>query len=201
MVILRSFILTTSTVHQAVTSLCWQRSKPVIVNESSCTAETALLGDSVEDSILMPDPLPSVTSSSLALSTAVPSSRNPGRSGPSFETSSVAAIGSGFTSSMLHVSSAEETPVRTPLWPARPGGALSRLHAPRSTYDFKDEMEVFSPLVDVQPITPSLDKLWEDKKPSSLLFPSSTRKFPFMKDGGIDHPVSDWKPSATFEQV
>ncbi|PON65666.1 Guanine nucleotide-binding protein, beta subunit [Trema orientale] len=195
---------------EAVTSLCWQRSKPVLVNESSCTAETALLGDAVEDSILMPDPLPSVTSSSLSLSTAVPSSRNPGRSGPSLETSSVAATSSGFTSSMLHASSAEETPHRTHLWP---GGPLSRLHAPRSSYNFKDEMEVFSPLVDVQPITPTLDKFWDDpdrskkehlqldKKPSSLLFPPSTRRFPFSKDGGIDHPIFDWKPSSTSEQV
>ncbi|PRQ38116.1 putative transcription factor WD40-like family [Rosa chinensis] len=49
---------------EAVTSLCWQRSKPVIVhvNESSSSVETALVGDAVEDSILMPDPLPSVTS-------------------------------------------------------------------------------------------------------------------------------------------
>ncbi|XP_062092605.1 protein NEDD1 isoform X1 [Humulus lupulus] len=194
---------------EAVTSLCWQRSKPAIVNESSCTAETALLGDAVEDSILMPDPLPSMTSSSLSLSTAVPGSRNPSRSGPSLETPSIAATSSGFTSGMLHMPSAEETPQRNHLWP---GGALSRLHAPRSSYNFKDEMEVFSPLVDVQPITPTLDKFWDDpekskkehllldKKPSSLLFPSSTRRFPFSKDGGIDHPIFDWKPNSTSEQ-
>lgn len=196
--------------YQAVTSLCWQRSKPVIVNESSCTAETALLGDAVEDSILMPDPLPSVTSSSLSLSTAAPSSWNPGHSGPSLETSSLAATSSGFTSSMLHMSSAEETPQRTHLWL---GGALSRLHAPRSSYNLKDEMELFSPLVDVQPITPIFDKSWDDperskkehllsdKKPSSLLFPSSARRFPYSKDGSIDHPILDWKPSSTSEQV
>ncbi|XP_015876593.3 protein NEDD1 [Ziziphus jujuba] len=194
---------------EAVTSLSWQRSKPVIVNESNCTAETALMGDAVEDSILMPDPLPSITSSSLSLSTSVSNSRNLGRSGPPVETSLVTTTGSGFTSSTLHVSAAEETPHRSHLWP---GGTLSRLHAPRGSYNFKDEMEVFSPLVDVQPITPSLDKIWDDpdrskkehllidKKPSSLLFPSSGRRFPFAEDSGSDHPIFDWKPSSTSKQ-
>ncbi|KAH8497000.1 hypothetical protein H0E87_019642 [Populus deltoides] len=157
---------------EAVTSLCWQRSKPVIVNESTCTPEIALLGGAVDDSILMPDPLPSVTSSSVALSTSV--------------------------------SGSEETPHRSHLWP----GTLMKLN-PRSSYNFKDEMEVFSPLVDVQPITPSLDKFWDDqeglkkdnlsvdKKPSSLLFPSSSRRFPFQEDGTNDHPIFDWKSSST----
>lgn len=206
-VFLTLFVLIIYSIHQAVTSLCWQRSKPVIVNESNCTVETALLGDAVEDSILMPDPLPSATSSSLPLSMAVSGSRNPGRPGLSTETSSVTA---GLTSSTLHVSTGEDTPHRGHLWP---GGTLSRLHAPRSTYNFKDDMEVFSPLVDVHPITPSLDKLWDDhdrskkdhllgdKKPSSLLFPSSSRRFPFAEDGAGDHPIFDWKPSSTSKQV
>ncbi|KAG6670166.1 protein NEDD1 isoform X2 [Carya illinoinensis] len=192
---------------EAVTSLCWQRSKPVIVNESNCTAETALVGDAVEDSILMPDPLPSVTSSNVLLSTSVSSSRNSGRFGTSVEASSLTAAGSGFASSTLNI--AEETPQRSHLWP---GGSLARLHAPRSSFNFKDEMEVFSPLVDVQPITPSLDKLWEDregtkkdhllldKKPSSLLFPQSSRRFPIAEDSGGDHPIFDWKPSLTSKQ-
>ncbi|XP_028059672.1 uncharacterized protein LOC114263355 isoform X6 [Camellia sinensis] len=73
-------------------------------------------------------------------------------------------------------------------------------------------MKVFSPLVEVQPITPSLDKLWDqhegakkdhlrvDKKPS-LLFPSSNRRFPLSKEGGgSDHPIFDWKPSSTSKQ-
>ncbi|KAJ6772708.1 PROTEIN NEDD1 [Salix koriyanagi] len=79
-------------------------------------------------------------------------------------------------------------------------------------YNFKDEMEVFSPLVDVQPITPLLDKFWDDheglkkgnlsveKKPSSLLFPSSSRRFPFQKDGTNDSPIFDWKSSSTSRQ-
>jgi protein NEDD1 len=193
---------------EAVTSLCWQRSKPVIVNESNCTAETALVGNAVEDSILMPDPLPSVTSSSLSLSTAVSSSRNLGRLGASMEASSLTATNNAFASSTLHTSTGEETPQRSHLWT---GGTLSRLHAPRSSYNFKDDMEVFSPLVDVQPITPSLDKLWDDhegkkdhllvdKKPSSLLFPSSSRRFPIPDDSGNDHPIFDWKSSSTSKQ-
>ncbi|XVF75264.1 hypothetical protein PTKIN_Ptkin13bG0173700 [Pterospermum kingtungense] len=191
---------------EAVSSLCWQRSKPAIVNESTCSAETALLGGVVEDSILMPDPLPSVTSSSLSLSTAISGSRNSGHSGPA-EVSCLTSS-SGSLSSTLNLSSSEETPHRNHLWP---GGILTRLHAPRSTYNFKDDMEVFSPLVDVQPITPSLDKLWNDhegtkkehlltdKKPSSLLFPSS-RRFAFADDGANDHPIYDWKSSSISQQ-
>ncbi|XP_048446474.1 protein NEDD1 isoform X1 [Pyrus x bretschneideri] len=180
---------------EAVTSLCWQRSKPVVVNESNCTVETALLGDAVEDSILMPDQLPSVTSSSLPLSTAVSSSRNSGRSSLSAETSSVTAAGSGLTSSILCVSTGEDTPQRGRLWP---GGTLHRLHPPRSTYNFKDDMEVFSPLVDVHPITPSLDKLWDDDKLKKDNL--SGRRFPFAEDGASDHPIFDWKPSSTSKQ-
>ncbi|KAJ6901257.1 protein NEDD1 [Populus alba x Populus x berolinensis] len=175
---------------EAVTGLCWQRSKPVIVNESNCTAEIALLGGAVDDSILMPDPLPSVTSSSVALS-SVSGSGNSGRSGPALESSSLTATVGGPASTIPNLSVAEETPHRSHLWP----GTLTRLNPPRSSYNFKDEMEVFSPLVDVQPITPSLDKFWTDheglkkdnlpvdKKPSSLLFPSSSRRFPFAEDG------------------
>ncbi|RXI08893.1 hypothetical protein DVH24_023037 [Malus domestica] len=180
---------------EAVTSLCWQRSKPVVVNESNCTVETALLGDAVEDSILMPDQLPSVTSSSLSLSMAVSSSRNSGRSSLSAETTSVTAAGSGLTSSILCVSTGEDTPQRGRLWP---GGTLHRLHPPRSTYNFKDDMEVFSPLVDVHPITPSLDKLWDDDK--SKKDNLSGRRFPFAEDGASDHPIFDWKPSSTSTQ-
>ncbi|KAK7816405.1 protein nedd1 [Quercus suber] len=195
---------------EAVTSLCWQRSKHVIVNESNCTTETALVGNAVEDSILMPDPLPSVTSSSLSLSTVVSSSRNLGRLGASMEASSLTASSSAFASSTLHTSTIEETPHRSHL---RAGGTLARLQAPRSSYNFKDDMEVFSPLVDVQPITPSLDKLWDDhegtkkdhllvdKRPPSLLFPSSTRRFPIADDSGNDHPIFDWKSSSTSKQV
>lgn len=207
---LKFVVLIPYTFHQAVTSICWQRSKPVIVNESNCSFETALLGDAVEDSILMPDPLPSVTASNLSLSMAVSSSRNPGRSGLSADICSVTATGSGLASSTLHASTAEDTPHRGHLWP---GGTLPRLHAPRSTFNFKDDMEVFSPLVDVHPITPSLNKLWDDhdrskkdnllvdKKPSALLFPSSNRRYPLAEEVTNDHPIFDWKLSSASKQV
>ncbi|KAL2541635.1 Transducin/WD40 repeat-like superfamily protein [Abeliophyllum distichum] len=163
---------------EAVSSLCWQRSKPVAVNESSCTDETVLLAGDVGDSFLMPDPLPSMTSSNLSMSTLVFGSRNPS---PSEETS----VKSSFLT----------------------GGALARLHAPRS-YNFKDDMEVFSPLVEVQPITPSLDKLWGDRegpkkdldKKPSFLYPSS-RRFALSEEGANDsHPIFDWKSNSTSKQ-
>lgn len=165
------------------------------MNEHSCSAETALLGGAGEDSILMPDPLPSVASSSLSHVTAVTNSRTLGRSNISLDAPSV-------------LSTAEDIPHRNHIWT---GGKLSRLHAPHTT-SFKDDMEVFSPLVDVQPITPSLDKLWDDhddgnkdivnRKPASLLFPASMRRFPFAEEGGnISHPIFEWKSDSSSKQV
>ncbi|CAA2934560.1 NEDD1 isoform X2 [Olea europaea subsp. europaea] len=165
---------------EAVSSLCWQRSKPVTVtvNERSCTDETVLLAGDVGDSFLMPDPLPSMTSLSLSTSTSVFGSRNPINS--------------------------EETSVRSS---SLTGGTLARLHASRS-YNFKDDMEVFSPLVEVQPITPSLDKLWGDRegpkkdldKKPSFLYPSS-RRFALSEEVANDsHPIFDWKSNSTSKQ-
>lgn len=180
----------------------------MLVNENNCTAETALLGGAVEDSILMPDPLPSVTSSSLSSVLATAGSRNAGCSGPSVDSTSMLAATRGFLSSSLSSSITEETSVRSALWT---GGSLARLHAPRS-YNFKDDMEVFSPLVEVQPITPSLDRLWSEcerskkdqpvSKKSSALFSSSSRRFPLSEEGGSDlHPIFDWKSNSTTVQV
>ncbi|PSS33349.1 hypothetical protein CEY00_Acc03737 [Actinidia chinensis var. chinensis] len=165
------------------------------------------MGGAVEDSILMPDQLPSLASSSLSTSVTTAGTRNPGCSGP-VESSSILAASSGFISSSLNSFMTEETPLRSNLWT---GGSLARLHAPRS-YNFKDDMEVFSPLVEVQPITPSLDKLWNeregakkyllvDKKPN-MLFPSSNRRFPLSEEGSSDlHPIFDWKSSSTSIQL
>ncbi|KAI3734908.1 hypothetical protein L6452_14389 [Arctium lappa] len=180
---------------EAVTSLCWQRSKPIFVNEKTCTADTALLGGTVDDSILMPDPLPSATISSHLVSTSIAGSRNSIRAGPSPE-SAPSTVASGSMSSTNDSSAGEETPLRSTL---RAGG-LARLHAPRS-YNYKDDMEVFSPLVEVQPITPSFDKLWAgtktdfDKK-TSLLFSSSKRSLA-PEVGSDPHSIFDWKPNST----
>ncbi|KAK4734108.1 hypothetical protein R3W88_008369 [Solanum pinnatisectum] len=186
---------------EAVTSLCWQRAKPVIVNENNCTTEMALLGSALEDSILMPDPLPAMISSSLATSMTTSGSRTAVRSG-SVDSFSFPAGITGSTSGTTGLSPSEETPIRSSLWK---GGSLARLHAPRN---FKDDMEVFSTLVEVQPITPSLDKLWDDQegfkkdfdKKSSLLFPSSLR-FPLPAEGGNENrPIFDWKSSSLPKQ-
>lgn len=201
----RSFFLTliVNSTKQALTSLCWQRSKPVDVNESSCTDETALVGDAIEDSVLMPDPLPPATSLGVSLSTAVSSSRNPSHLGTSIEASSLTASRSEFSSSMLNVSAAEETPQKSHLWPI---GTLTRLHA---SHNLKDDMDVFSPLVDVQPITPYLwdeneakkYNIFADRKLSSLLFRSSSRRFLSTEEGSKDHPIFDWKSGSTSKQV
>ncbi|KAK4487841.1 hypothetical protein RD792_003577 [Penstemon davidsonii] len=184
---------------EAVTNLCWQRSKPVIVNEHNCTDENVLLAGDVGDSVLMPDPLPSRASSSLSMTSGVSGSQNPGRSS-SGDLFPYLAGSSGSATSAYNFSSSEVTPLRSSLLT---GGALSRLNAPRS-YNFKDDMEVFSPLVEVQPITPSLDKLWDDhdgpkkdqdRKPS-LQFPS--RRFGVSEEGANDnHPMFDWKSNSS----
>lgn len=162
------------------------------------------MGDTVEDSILMPDPLPPASSSNISLSTSMLNPRNSGRVGVSIDAASFVASGSGFPSNVPNVSNAEETPQRNNLWP---GGTLSRLHAPRGSYNLKDDMEVFSPLVDVQPLTPSLwdengmkkDILFSDRKP--MLFPSSSRRFSNSEEGISDHPISDWKSGSSSKQV
>ncbi|KAJ3693201.1 hypothetical protein LUZ60_008681 [Juncus effusus] len=103
---------------EAVTGLSWQRSKPVSVSQS-CSDEAALLGGTNDDSVLMPDPLPS-------------SSRN-----------------------LQKYPSGEETPHRKSLSKVR-GGFVNPL---------KDDMDVFSPLVDVQPFSPN--KYWEEENPKT----------------------------------
>lgn len=159
-----------------------------MVNENNCTDDTVLLAGDVGDSVLMPDPLPSKTSS---IPSMVSGSRNPSRTGSGDLFSFAAA--------------SEETPLRSSLLTA---GSLSRLHAPRS-YNFKDDMDVFSPIVEVQPITtPSLDKLWDDRdgskkdlyrKPSPLF---ASRRFGLSEESANDnHPIFDWKSNSSSKQV
>ncbi|KAJ0984040.1 hypothetical protein J5N97_002396 [Dioscorea zingiberensis] len=171
---------------EAVTSLCWQRSKPVVVNEKNLTLEVALLGGISEDSVLMPDPLPSVAAASVPLETALHSSY-----------SLPTAIFSG--------SRSDETPLRSRLFT---GGSLSKLQAPRINYSIKDDMDVFSPLADVQPITPYVGNQFDDHDEArkdnatvskkSSLYASSVRR---LVEGGIDpHPISDWTSNLTSRQ-
>ncbi|CAA7026737.1 unnamed protein product [Microthlaspi erraticum] len=170
---------------EAVTSLSWQTSKPVIVNEKNYTAEMALLGGTVDDSVVIPDPLPSTTSSD-SQSASVPGSR-------------------GLATSTVNASFAEQTPNRNHLWP---GGPLGRLHALRASDSFNDDMGVFSPIIDVSSVEKwadsegfnNKDHLAVDKKPSSLLFPSSSKGFPFGDDGNKEHTIFDWKSSSTSKQ-
>ncbi|WOL09295.1 protein NEDD1 [Canna indica] len=180
---------------EAIINLCWQRSKPVIVNEKNCSDEIALLGGSNEESVLMPDPLPSVAVSKFSSITVMPSLR-----------SSSTSV-SGSISITPNLSTAEETPYKSHLWA---GGTLPRLQALRSSYDLKDDMEVFSPLVDVQPITPSLASWWNDndevKKDKattdkkSTLFSSSMRRYGLPEGSSDSHPISDWRSTASSRQ-
>ncbi|KAK6944256.1 hypothetical protein RJ641_025358 [Dillenia turbinata] len=68
-------------------------------------------------------------------------------------------------------------------------------------------MEVFSPLMEVHPITPSLDKLWDsieresaDKKPSLLLFLSSSWRFALSDEAANDLPIFEWRPGSIPKQ-
>ncbi|KAL6580332.1 hypothetical protein OROMI_008356 [Orobanche minor] len=186
---------------EAVTNLCWQREKPVTGNENNYTDETVLLAGDLGDFILMPDPLPSRASSSLSMPSVVSGSRNSSRSGTSGD---LFSFPSGSASSAVSLPASEETPLRSSLLTGR---TLTRLHAPRS-YNFKDDMEVFSPLVEVQPVTPSLDKLWDDHdggkkdldgKPSFLI---TSRRFGLSEEGSKDnHPIFDWKTTSSTKQL
>ncbi|KAL5677165.1 hypothetical protein ACJX0J_013296, partial [Zea mays] len=177
---------------EAVTGLCWQRSKPVVVNENS-SSEVALLGGTNEESVLMPDPLPSATPTGLGSGVATTSLL------------SLTANTSGYLSAS-NSSTMEETPYRT-----RPltGGPLSKLQAPLSNYNLKDDMDVFSPLVDVQPFTPSSGNWWDehgsddakkDDKPGEKKF-STTRKYSYMEGNDEPHPIADWRSTARQDSI
>ncbi|KAL8511431.1 hypothetical protein ACS0TY_018005 [Phlomoides rotata] len=70
-------------------------------------------------------------------------------------------------------------------------------------------MEVFSPIVEIQPITtPSLDKLWDDRdgpkkdtdRKPSFLFPS--RRFGLSEESANDnHQIFDWKSNSSSKQM
>ncbi|KAL8547122.1 hypothetical protein ACS0TY_006733 [Phlomoides rotata] len=157
-----------TTTGQAVKNLCWQSSKLVTFDENKYTDAMVLLAGDIGDSILMPDPLPSKSSSG----------------------------SSGSTSRAISLSSSEKSPINNLL----KGLTLAKLHAP----NVKDDMDVFSPLVEVQPLTPStLDKLWDDHDGSkkvqdrspSFGFPS--QKYGLPNEGvSNNHPILDWKSNS-----
>lgn len=135
---------------QAVTSLSWQRSNPIAVRDSR-SGESALLGNSNEESVIMPDPLPAGTRG--RTSTGAASSK------PSNRTNQDAAGGGG--PPRPKSAGGDVTPLSS--MRAWGNGPISRLQTPRtnSFNSGKDDMEVFSPLVDVQPITPSISGYWD----------------------------------------
>lgn len=173
---------------QAVTSLSWQRSNPITVKDTK-SGESALLGNSNEESVIMPDPLPAGTRgrTTTGAPPSKPSSRepNPGNSRPKSAGGDVTPYSS----------------MRT--WG---NGPISRLQTPRinSFNSGKDDMEVFSPLVDVQPITPSITGYWDgggpgdefnrdmaalggdSRKTTTAWGTPSVRRFPSIEDGKED---------------
>ncbi|KAH7430090.1 hypothetical protein KP509_09G082900 [Ceratopteris richardii] len=168
---------------EAVTSLCWQRSNPILINESSCTPDVALLGTIGEDSVLMPDPLPAPSSGIHGrTSTSSFLAKTSGRSSlTAVDNSSL----SGLSSTSVPLTSGSgvcEENFSTSVIPPLGKGAYSRLQTPRNSYIIKDDMEVFSPLVDVQPITPSISGFWDSNDD-------------LKKDSGGDRKVA-WGPSA-----
>ncbi|KAH6769184.1 hypothetical protein C2S51_014520 [Perilla frutescens var. frutescens] len=171
---------------EAISNLCWQRSKPVTFNENSCTDEMVLLASDVGETIIMPDPVPSRSSATIAMPVAVSASRNPSHA-----------------SSVFTSSASKELPKSGNLLTNR---ILARLHAPQN--NAKDDMEVFSPIVEVQPLRPSFDKLWDnhdgsekdqDRKPA-FLFPS--RRFGLSEEGASDtNPIPEWRSNSASQQA
>lgn len=161
-------------------------------DENNYTDETVLLAGDVGDLILMPDPLPTKSSSTISMPKTA-------SSGGLFSSSG----SSGATSRAIGLSSSQ-----SPRSSLLKGLTLAKLHAPQGQ-NVKDDMDVFSPLVEVQPLTPStLDKLWDDHDGSkkdqdrnpSFGFPS--QKYGLPNEGvSNNHPIIDWKSNSASKQV
>ncbi|KAG0628403.1 hypothetical protein M758_1G024200 [Ceratodon purpureus] len=181
---------------EAVTSLSWQRSNPITVRDSR-SGESALLGNSNEESVIMPDPLPAGTRGRTT-SGAPPT--KPSNRTTSFSNQEPSSTGGG--PSRPKSAGGDVTPYSS--MRAWGNGPISRLQTPRmnSFNSGKDDMEVFSPLVDVQPITPSITGYWDgggagdefnkdmaalggDSRRTSWGIPS-VRRFPNMEDSKED---------------
>lgn len=151
----------------------------------------------------MPDPLPSsVNVSHGSTSTATIPARSSGRHAFSPADSSAASTsGVSMASVLTRSSPAEESQGGNHLLTS---GTISRLQT-RNNFTFKDDMEVFSPLADVQPITPSVGSSWDNRddqkkdgalgdnfrKLTRVSSPSSTvRRFPSIEELGTDSYLS-----------
>jgi protein NEDD1 len=157
---------------QAVTSLSWQCSNPIAVTGSNCSLEVALLGTSSEDSVIMPDPLPASGLGTRGRIPAAVGSTKPSTWASSLPnndnpTNRIGASGIGGSSVAGGITTRPKSAGGdiTPFSSSRiwANGPISRLQTPRTTsfYNGIDDMEVFSPLVDVQPITPSISSFWD----------------------------------------
>ncbi|XP_024538354.1 protein NEDD1 [Selaginella moellendorffii] len=130
---------------EAVASVCWQRTNPVPISTSSWSPDVALLGANGEETpAIMPDPLPAS-----------------GRNRPSFGRPESLTV-----ANPRNAAAAEESSNQS-VW-SNSGSFI--LHSSKATPSGVDDMEVFSPLVDVQPIVQPLssfiDGLGETKRPS-----------------------------------
>jgi protein NEDD1 len=157
---------------EAVTSLSWQCSNPIAVTGSNCSLEVALLGTSSEDSVIMPDPLPASGLGTRGRIPAAVGSTKPSTWASSLPnndnpTNRIGASGIGGSSVAGGITTRPKSAGGdiTPFSSSRiwANGPISRLQTPRTTsfYNGIDDMEVFSPLVDVQPITPSISSFWD----------------------------------------
>lgn len=179
-------ILRAYSASEAVSSLSWQRSNPVAVNEANCTLDAALLGSvTTEDSVLMPDPLPPPVSGTRGrIPASALGSRSAARNGED----------GGATGTSSNLGRLSDGTRMGQMWT---NGSVTRLQTPRSAYGADDDMEVFSPLVEVQPITPSLSNTWDENydfrrdlssgnmtKTASWGqgSPNSVKKFPNLED-------------------
>ncbi|XP_024372254.1 protein NEDD1 isoform X2 [Physcomitrium patens] len=151
-------ILRAYSASEAVTSLSWQRSNPTTVKDTR-SGETALLGDSNEESVIMPDPLPAGTRG--RITSGAPPSKPSNRINSFSSQEPASAIGGHSGISRPKSAGGDVTPYSS--MRAWGNGPMSRHQTPRmnALISGKDDMEVFSPLVDVQPITPSVTGYWE----------------------------------------
>ena len=141
-----------------MTSLSWQRSNPITVRDSR-SGESALLGNSNEDqSVIMPDPLPAGTR---GRTTGGAPPTKPSTRTTSYSNQEPSSTAGG--PSRPKSAGGDATPYSS--MRAWGNGPMSRLQTPRmnSFNSGKDDMEVFSPLVDVQPITPSITGYWDGR--------------------------------------